>query len=252
MDRWQILVRIAIAAPPFLVGFNAKAATSLDEIVNPGMLGKTLKYAEFKIGSPAMREVTDQLGIQRNFYELNGCTVSVGVSNNKVASVGLTLDPSKGCDLDVSGVAETPQPGSKAKMLASATTFKNYAWRGPLHFTDPQLPSCNACGEGSFNATIDGVGALNMLSVQLEGHSYAPGSRYDGWRDLLRANGIDGTQEDILPLTGENCPLRRFDAQAYQLLKDTRVTGIAFSQTREVLQPQCNGKTVWPLTLRGG
>lgn len=136
--------------------------------------------------------------------------------------------------------------------MASKTTFRDYAWRGPLHFTDPQLPSCNACGEGSFHAIIDGVGALSMLSVQLEGATYTPDSRYDDWRSLLRSNGVDGSDDEALPVTSSNCPLRRFDREAYELLKGTKVTGIAFSRTPEVLQPQCNGKTVWSLIRRGG
>jgi len=252
MDRCKALPGITFALTALLLGFNAHANPSLNEIVNPAMLGKTLKYAEFKIGSPAMREVTDDLGIQRNFYEVNGCTVVISVSKNNVVSVGMSLEPSKGCDLDVNGIAEGSAHRSKAKILASKTTFRDYAWRGPLHFTDPQLPSCNACGEGSFHATIDGVGALSMLSVQLEGATYTADSRYDEWRSLLRNSGVDGSDDDALPVTSSNCPLRRFDQEAQELLKGTKVTGIAFSRTPEILQPQCSGKTVWPLIHRGG
>ncbi|RRU02341.1 hypothetical protein [Stenotrophomonas sp. 278] len=252
MNRCKPLAGGALVATTLLLGFTAQADTSLDEVVNPSMLGKTLKYAEFKIGSPAMREFTDDLGIRRNFYEVNGCTVAVSVSNSNVVSVGMSLEPTKGCDLDVNGIAEGAKPGSKATILASKTTFKDYAWRGPLHFTDPQLPSCNACLEGGFNANIDGVGALGMVSVQLEGATYTPDSRYQDWRSLLRNNGIDGTDSDALPITSSTCPLRRFDHQAYQLLKNTKVIGISFSRTSEVLQPQCSGKTVWPLIHRGG
>jgi hypothetical protein len=250
MDRRTLASLIALTAT-FLAAPLSFAATPLSDVVTPGLLGKTLKYAEFKIGSPAMREVTDDLGIQRSTYELNGCIVSLGAQNNNVVSVGMLLNPAKGCDLDVNGIAQTP-PGSKSKILASNTTFGDYAWRGPLHFTDPQVPLCNACGEGSFNATIDGIGVFGMLSIQLEGATYTRDSNYDEWRSILRSGGIDMTDDNALPVTSENCPLRRFDQQAFPLLKGTKVTGIAFSRTREVLQPQCNGKTVWPLIRRGG
>ena len=223
----------------------AAAAAPLDKIVNPSFLGVTVKYAEFMIGVPAMREKIDDLGFQRNLYERDGCYIQLGVKSGQVVSVGMYFNPKNGCDLDLSDT--TNRPGARG----SQTTFKDYAWRGPLHFTDPQLPSCNACGEGSFNATVDGVGVMGNVSVQLSADTYGPGNKHGAWRDLLRANGIDGTREDSLPLTAENCPLRRFDAQAFNLLKDTRVTGIAFSRTRGALQPACSGTTVWSLNRRG-
>jgi hypothetical protein len=40
---------------------------------------------------------------------------------------------------------------------------------GPLHFTDRQLPACNAWGEGTFSAAVDGVAALGNLVDQLTG-----------------------------------------------------------------------------------
>ena len=223
----------------------ALAAAPLNKIVNPGFLGVTVKYAELLIGSPAMREKMDDLGFQRNVYERDGCYIDVGVKNDKVISVGMYFQPEKGCDVDVSEIVS--RPGVKG----SNTRFKDYAGRGDLHFTDPQLPSCNACGEGSFNATIDGVSALGMLSVQLTGDTYGPGNNRDAWRDLLRKNGIDGTRENALPSTAEDCPLRRFGKQAFSLVKDARVTGIAYSRTHRALQPECSGKTVWPLIMRG-
>jgi hypothetical protein len=224
---------------------TATAAAPLDKIVHPGFLGVTVKYAEFMISVPAMREKIDDLGFQRNTYERDDFYIQLGVKSGQVVSVGLYFNPKNGCDLDVSDTIKTS--GARG----SQTTFENYAWRGTLHFTDPQLPVYNACGEGTFNATVDGIGALDYVSVQLSADTYGPGSRWDAWRDLLRANGIDGTRKDLLSKTVENCPLRRFDAQAFNLLKDTRVTGIAFSRAREALQPACSGTTVWSLNMRG-
>lgn len=223
----------------------AHSAESLNKIVNPSLLGTTVKYAEFLIGAPAMLERMDDVGIQRNSYERKGCYISLGVDNGKVISVGMFFDTAKGCDLDVSETVN--RRGAKG----SKTTFKDYAWRGPLHFTDPQLPSCNACGEGSFNALIDGVGVMSNLSIQLSADTYGPGNNHDAWRSLLRKNGIDGSPSKALPLTAENCPLRKFDAQAYEILKNTPVTGIAYSRTPEALQPTCSGETVWSLIRRG-
>lgn len=223
----------------------ASAAAPLNEIVNPSLLGVTVKYAESIIGSPAMYEKVDDLGFQRNLYKRNDCYIRLGIKNKTVVSVGMYFQPEKGCDVDVSEIV------NKAGVRGSMTRFKDYARRGPLYFTSPQLPVCNACGEGSFNATIEGVGMLGNLSVQLSGDTYGPGNNYEAWRDLLRSNGIDGSREDALPLTAKNCPLRRFDEQAFSLLKDTRVTGIEFSRTPGALQPECSGKTVWSLIMRG-
>lgn len=233
---------ILVAAFGFSYAQEASAAAPLIKIVNPSFLGVTVKYAEFMIGSPAMREKIDDLGFQRNTYELGDCYINVGIKNDKVVSVGMYFQPDKGCDVDVSDIVNRPS------VRGSMTRFKDYERWGDLHITDPQLPSCNACGEGSFYATIDGVGAMGYLSVQLTGDSYGSGSQHDAWRNLLRINGVEG---DSLPLAADNCPLRRFDAQAFSLLKNTPVTGIAFSRTHRALQPECSGKTVWSLILRG-
>lgn len=213
----------------------AFAAAPLNEIVNPKFLGVSLKYAESKIGSPAKYEHTDALGFKRNTYELQKCQIEVGVKDNKVVSVGMYFDPKKGCDVDVSEIVN--KPGSKG----SKTRFKDYSWRGELHFTSPQMPPCNACGEGPFYATIDGVGAMGMLTVQLQGDYIAPGSKYDEWTQVIRDSGIDTWK---LSQSAQNCELRRFDKQGYALLKDTPVTGIAFSYTHRALQPECSGESV--------
>lgn len=235
---------ILVAAFGFGYVKDVSAAAPINKIVNPGFLGVTVKYAEFMIGSPAMREKIDDLGFQRNTYERGDCYIDVGIKNDKVVSVGMYFEPKKGCDVDVSNIVNR-----QGVSMDSMTRFKDYAWRGELHFTSPQFPSCNACGEGPFYATIDGTGAMGYLSVQLTGDAYGSGSQYDAWMSLLERNGVEGHS---LPLTAENCPLRRFDAQAFNLLKNTRVTGIAFSSSlNRALQPECSGKTVWSLNLRG-
>lgn len=233
----------------FSISNKALASTSLDEIVTPDMLGVTVKYAEHKIGVPAMREKIDELGFQRNSYELNGCYISIGIKNSEVVSIGMYFQPEKGCDVDVSSVMHR----SSGVIRGSSTTFKDYAWRGQLHFTDPQIPSCNACGEGTFYAMIDGYGALGYLSVKLSADTYGPGNNHRAWRDMLGQN-LGYEEFDNLPLTAKNCQLRNFDGQAFELLKDTKVTGIEYSRSTlypSPLQPQCSGKTVHSLILRG-
>lgn len=243
-------ITFLIATIGFSISNKTFASTSLDEIVTPDMLGVTLKYAEHKIGVPAMKEKVDDLGFQRNIYEFNGCYIGIGIKNGEVVSIGMSFQPEKGCDVDVSGVMYQ----RSGVIKGSSTTFKDYAWRGQLHFTDPQIPTCNSCWEGLFYATIDGVGALGNISVQLTADAYGPESNHRAWKDMLNKNGLSYEEFENLPLAAENCPLRRFDDQAFGLLKDTKVTGIEYGRSNmepRSLQPQCSGKTVHSLMLRG-
>lgn len=245
-----ITIAFLIAIVGFSISNKTYASTSLDEIVTPSMLGVTVKYAEYKIGVPAKREKIDDLGFQRNIYDLNGCYISIGIKNGEVVSIGMSFQPENGCDVDVSGMMYRPSGVIKG----SSTTFKDYAWRGQLHFTDPQIPTCNGCWEGIFYATIDGFSALGNISVQLTADSYGPESGHRAWRDMLDKNNLGNEKFENLPLTAENCPLRRFDEQAFNLFKDTKVAGIEYGRSNmepSPLQPQCSGKTVHSLMLRG-
>ena len=226
-----------VALGPALLG-TAQAGRPVGEVVSPRLLGRTLKYAEFLIESPAMRERTDALGVQRNTYRLGKCIVELGINDLTVVAVG-TYVGYEGCDLNVSEWVQ--RKGAKA----SKTRLKDYAHWGPLHFTDAQLPSCNACGEGGVSALIDGTSVMGNYEIQLvaDGEAQARSE----WRDLLAKAGVDG---DSLPLTGMGCPLRQFDAQAFNLMKDYLVSSIAFGK-RGALQPACSGKAVHSLILRG-
>ncbi|MEG0007947.1 MAG: hypothetical protein RR721_07995 [Aeromonas sp.] len=247
--RKFIAVTLFITTISLSLSSKALASISLDEIVTPNMLGVTLKYAEHKIGIPAMKEKIDELGFQRNIYELNGCPIDMGVKNGEVVSIGMSFQPNNGCDVDVSGVMYKPSGVVKG----SSTTFKDYAWRGQLHFTDPQMPTCNACWEGLFYATIDGFSALGNISLKLTAYG-GPESSHRAWKDMLEKNGLSYEEFEKLPLTAQDCPLRHFDEQAFGLLKDTKVTGIEYGRSNmepQPLQPQCSGKTVHSLMLRG-
>ncbi|MFM5231315.1 hypothetical protein ACET9H_18965 [Aeromonas media] len=243
-----ITIAFLVTMTSFSISSKAIASSSLDEIVTPNMIGVTLKYAEYKIGVPAMKEKIDDLGFQRNSYELNGCYIYMGIKNGEVVSIGMSFQPEIGCDVNVSGVMYQPSGFIKG----SSTTFKDYAWRGQLHFTDPQIPTCNACWEGMFYATIDGSSASNYISLKLTAYG-GPESNHRAWKDMLENNGLNYEELDRLPLAAENCPLRRFDVQAFGLLKDTKVTGIEYGRSNvdpQPLQPQCSGKTVHSLMLR--
>ena len=246
------MTRLSKAAFLLAAGVNACFSTfayaeaQLSKVVSPSLIGVTLKYAEALIGTPAMNEMTDQFGTQRNDYMLGNCPIGLGVKDGKVVSVSASIDPAAGCDFDVSGIVQKSSPSG---IMASTTIFKDYAWRGQLHFTDPQLPSCNACGEGTFNAAVDGVGALGNLDVQLTGWTDSQG--YEEWRDLLREAGIGNIPENTFPMTRANCPLVPLDAQAFELLKNTKVRGIAFGRDRvSAIQPLCSGAAVHELNLR--
>ncbi|WP_411833525.1 hypothetical protein [Pseudoxanthomonas mexicana] len=200
----------------------------ISKIATPEILGTTVKYAEHLIGSPAMREGADLSGNKINTYRMEKCVIELGIDGSNVVSVRLHLI--NGCDVDVSDIVNKPNT------KATETTFKDYAYRGDLHFTDPQLPSCNACGEGPVYALIDGVGATGNYDIQLGAFGVIH-DEYQVWRDLLRSAGVDG---DTLPTTAEGCPLRKYDEQAFSLMKDFKVESIAFGQ-RGYLQPACRG-----------
>lgn len=213
---------------------------TIQELVSDKVIGVTQKYAEFKIGSPAMTEKIDSLGIQRNDYKVGKCFVTLGIKNSEVVSVRMYASKGK-CDLDVSNRLS----GSKTRKMLTDTTFEDWARPGELHFTDPSLPSCNACWESFVDVygLIDAVGVNNMIEVQVGGGSSGTGSGakgYDAWREMIRKAGII---EDLhLPLSGFNCPLRKFDTLAFQLMKTVKIKSIGYGRPN-TLQPQCSATT---------
>lgn len=212
---------------------------TVQEVVSRNIIGVTQKYAEFKIGSPAITEKTDSLGIQRNLYQVGKCYVTLGIQNSVVVSVRMYA--SKGtCDLNLSDEYPFGKPG---KMLTE-TTFEDWSRLGSLHFVDPGLPSCNACGEaGRFvYGLIDAVGANGMIEVQVGGGGSgndAATKGYSAWRDILSDARIDG---ESLPISGKNCPLRQFDKQAFHLMKSTKITSIGYGRSN-TMQPACSATT---------
>lgn len=212
---------------------------TVQEVVDRSIIGVTQKYAEFKIGSPAITEKYDSLGIQRNLYQVGKCYVTLGIKNSEVVSVRMYA--SKGtCDLNLSGKFPFSKPG---KMLTD-TTFEDWSRLGPLHFVDPGLPSCNACGESDISVygLIDAVGVNGMIEVQVGGGGSgndAITKGHSAWRDMLRNARIEG---ENLPVTAQNCPLRQFDKQAFQLMKGANVTSIGYGRPN-TLQPACSATT---------
>lgn len=230
---------VAVAPESRPVQSVSTAGGALGEIVTPEVLGTNLKYVESLIGRPAMRTMTDALGIERNFYKRGDCYIQVGAKDARVVSVGADNLGSEGCDVDVGSLLT-----GRGHIMASQTKYADYSVRGPLHFTDGQIPGCNACGEGMPYALIDGYSAIGNFDVQLSGDGdYNTGSK---WRDIIRDSGVDDTK---LPLTKENCPLRAFDAQGFELMKGLKVTGIAFG-VPNALQPVCSGEVIHDQIMR--
>ena len=93
-----------------------------------------------------------------------------------------------------------------------------------------------ACGEGFPQALIDGYSASGSFDVGLGGWDSL--SKADRWLGAIRASDID---EDALPFSGHNCPLRRFDALGYMTMADTPVESIEFGRTGAV-QPACSAR----------
>ncbi len=210
---------------------NPRLGGKFQQVVNPASLGTNFAYLESIIGRPAKFTDVDVLGITRNRYEVSGCFLEVGVREGKVVSVGMMLNPNT-CDLDVSGLLGTASP-----TLASATTYRDWSSRGQLHFTDVQIPGCNACGEGFPNAIIDGTSASGLFDIKLSG--WADLSKADPWKEAIRESGLD---LNSLPIT-KDCPLREFDGLAYSLMADTPVDGIEFGRIGAV-QPVCSASPV--------
>lgn len=216
------------------------ANTSLNKIVTPKLLGTNLRYAEHLIGSPPMRDGVDGVGVKRYFYNLNGCSVFIGSKDDKVVSVGAYISEKNDCDIDVSEIV------NKQNTMASTTILSDYAHRGDLHFTNTNIPSCNACREGEFNAIIDGVGALNYTDIRLISKET---NQWDKFNQYLYSSGMDGDARMALPMDGNSCPLRKYDGIGYKLLSNSKVIGIEFGRFGS-LQPQCNGEAVHELNLR--
>ncbi|MFM0093396.1 hypothetical protein PQR46_41780 [Paraburkholderia sediminicola] len=228
-----VLVAAALSAG---VTQTAHAEAPISKIVNEKIIGTTLKYAEFQIGSPAMLEWKDSLGIQRNIYEKGECRIELGVQANKVVSVSMYISNTS-CDLDAGQISFGHIAGRKV----TQTTFNDWAaWRLEPHFSDPGLPSCNACQEDRIEVyeRFPAFGVFGMLELQVG--SSSPGKGYDTWRDMLYNAGVDG---DKLPVDGESCPLHRFDAQAQKLMGNARVASIAIGRPG-TLQPACSAVTI--------
>jgi len=211
---------------------------TLQDVVSSNILGITQRYAEFKIGSPAITEHTDYFGIQRNTYSIGGCGVTLGIKKGTVVSVRMFV--SKNCDLDVSGVFG--RPGTKL----SETTFEDWVQlrKQAIHFVEPDaMPPCNGCGEhGAFVfGKIDALGMNGMVEIQLGGGDYEDKvfvRGLDTWKEMLNRAGID---YDHLPLEGE-CPLQQFDEVAYRLMGKGKIQSIGYGRDN-TLQPSCNAST---------
>jgi hypothetical protein len=232
--KWFTAVGMAVvAALSFFAPQSVFAEAPLSQIVNPRIIGTTLKYAEYQIGSPAMLEWEDPLGIERKAYEKGECRVVLGVKNSKVVSVSIDMSRSSSCDFDAGALSFNHLKGKRV----TQTTINDWLWRGRPTFSDPMLPSCNACQESLVDvyALFEAVGAVGNLELQVG--SATRGAGRDRWRELLYNAGIDG---DKLPMTTENCPLRRFDSQALSLMGAERVATIAIGQSG-TLQPACSG-----------
>jgi hypothetical protein len=211
---------------------------TVQDVVQRSTLGITQKYAEFKIGSPAITEHTDYLGIRRNLYQIGTCYVTLGIKKGSVVSVRMFVN--KNCDLDVSN--ETSKPG---KTMLSQTTFEDWARLGNFSFVEPDEMGASSNGIGEYGEFVFGkVGAATvngMVEVQLGGGDYQDKvftSGLETWKEMLTKAGIDYRN---LPLT-EPCPLHQLDEAAYQLMGKAKITSIGFGFSN-TLQPACNAST---------
>jgi hypothetical protein len=203
---------------------------TLDDVVSEATLGKTQKYVEFKIGSPAMREFTDH-GITYSQYEIGKCTAHVKYKKGEVVSV--SMDVSADCDLDVSKRFRVP--GAKL----SQTTFENWTHVQPqsIRFVDPIMDHCNSCGElpGLARAIFPSAHVTAWVATVLWGGDYADegfDKGLDAWKAKLHQAGIDGQQlyDKHFKLSPGSCPQEEFDDLALRSMGKGRVHGIEFRQ----------------------
>ncbi|MCL5796580.1 MAG: hypothetical protein M1579_03650 [Gammaproteobacteria bacterium] len=236
-----ITISVAIwASNNYLFGlYNSQNLWTIDDVVNPSIIGTTKKYAEFKIGSYAVSENIDKLGFQRNNYIVGRCLVTLGFKEEKVVSVRMFA--SEECDIDVS---KHFYVNAIEKKMLTDTTFEDWGRHGDLSFTSPILPSCNACGESGIDVfgRIDPLGVNGMLETQVGASVYGNSMAqqgFDKWLKLIRDAKIDS---DELPVSKFGCPLHKFDAQAFELMKTAKIRSLAYGKP-DTLQPQCNAYT---------
>ena len=203
---------------------------TLNDVVSEATLGKTQKYVEFKIGSPAEREFIDH-GITYSQYEIGKCRADLKSKKGEVVSVSMYV--SADCDLDVSkrfGV-----PGAKL----SQTTFENWTHVQPqsIRFIDPIMDHCNSCGElpGMARAIFPSAHVTAWTATVLTGGSYTDegfSKGLDVWKEKLHQAGIDGQQlyDKHFKLPKNVCPQEEFDDLALRSIGKGRVTGIELRQ----------------------
>jgi hypothetical protein len=204
---------------------------TLDDLVSEDTLGKTQKYVEFKIGSPAVRESTDHSGIKHSQYEIGKCRAFLDYKKGEVVSVSMYV--SANCDLDVSKRFRVP--GAKL----SQTTFENWTHVQPqsIRFVDPILDHCNSCGElpGAARAIFPSAHVTGWVATVLTGGAYTDEVFLKGlevWKEKLHQAGIDGQQlyDKHLKSSMGICPQEQFDDLALRSMGKGRVDGIKFRQ----------------------
>lgn len=218
-------------------GRGQREPSVIQRIVSPDILGSNSAYVESLLGTPPRHTAVDGVGITRNTYEVGECFITTGVRGGRVVSVGLGLTPGV-CDVDVAELLGRSQP-----TLASATTYRDWSVRGPLHFTDLQMPSCMACWESYPFALIDGTSARGMFDILLNGLGDWEGA--NAWSEAVRQSGLD---LDNLPYSGSGCPLRAFDQIGFEQMANTRVDTIEFGRP-DAVQPACSAR---PAQMRRG
>lgn len=218
-------------------GAQPSRAATLERVVSPDILGSNSSFVENLLGQPARHTALDGMGVTRNTYEIGDCTLHTGVVEGRVVSVRLNLIPGV-CDIDVRELLGRP-----ASTMASSTTYGDWSTRGALHFTDLQMPSCNACWESYPYALIDGTSAQGSFDILLNG--MGDWGRADVWHEAVRRSGLD---LESLPNTGRGCPLRAFDEIGSMQMGATRVDTIEFGR-RDAVQPACSAR---PVQMRRG
>lgn len=207
---------------------NALAGEKLNKIFDPEMLGANLPYFE-KISGPAKNTFSYSKGKKTNVYKIEGCEVTVEVSNGSIESLGLNgLSPK--CSFNINKFL----PNMVGLPPLYNMTFGQFdsATGGGLYGADC-LMGCGAAAESNAYAVWQASMADNAHEVQvgviLSDPAWDAASK---WLDAMRK----GESEDWIIDRKFVCN-KKYNPFAQKAFKDVRITSVKIGMG--LIKPAC-------------
>ena len=224
----RLLALVLLAAGLFTMPARAQAQAAvqaLGQVFTLNMLNAHSAYLKSITGPAWKLNAGVAQGTEQRIYQVQGCQVTVGVSNGAVQSLGMAL--SSGCSVDLSRFFNK----SRTAPPANAMTFGDLG-----NFVSDYG---NSSEQGSFAADcLDGCG--NAYDPLVYGHYVGPqsddnleivasastadaatGDAASKWEALMQAQ----SGQDYVDNTTFNCD-GKYDAQAASFLQNVRITSI--------------------------